>query len=168
MEFHALTRFSSFWRMLVKTRGHAVCVEVMWLFDPWCDFREVAWPCSDVTFGGVMWLRAGARTLHYITLHYITLHYIHTYVQSIFLIYIYYLYICILMYSSQKFFFHPIPEGTPSLWLITIFSPANCWCIVRLHIGHVRPRYVVYHGKVELSTAQTRLLTWHRSVEHGF
>ena len=47
--------------MLVKTRGHAVCVEVMWLFDTWCDFREVAWPCSDVTFGGVMWLRAGAR-----------------------------------------------------------------------------------------------------------
>ena len=62
MEFHALNRFSSFWRMLVKTRGHAFCVEVMWLFDTWCDFREVAWPCSDVTFGGVMWLRAGART----------------------------------------------------------------------------------------------------------
>ena len=51
--------------MLVKTRGHAVCVEVMWLFDTWCDFREVAWPCSDVTFGGVMWLRAGARTTFY-------------------------------------------------------------------------------------------------------
>ena len=62
MEFHAFTRFSSFWRMLVKTRGHAFCVEVMWLFDTWCDFREVAWPCSDVTFGGVMWLRAGARS----------------------------------------------------------------------------------------------------------
>ena len=64
MEFHAFTRFSSFWRMLVKTRGHAFCVEVMWLFDTWCDFREVAWPCSDVTFGGVMWLRAGARIFH--------------------------------------------------------------------------------------------------------
>ena len=67
MEFHTLTRFSSFWRMLVKTRGHAVCVEVMWLFDTWCDFREVAWPCSDVTFGGVMWLRAGARILWYVS-----------------------------------------------------------------------------------------------------
>ena len=62
MDFQTLTRFSSYCRMLVKTRGHAVCVEVMWLFDTWCDFREVAWPCSDVTFGGVMWLRAGART----------------------------------------------------------------------------------------------------------
>ena len=56
--------FFSSWSMLVKTRGHAVCVEVMWLFPTWCDFREVAWPCSDVTFGDVMWLRAAARTKH--------------------------------------------------------------------------------------------------------
>ena len=61
MYFQRVTRFSSSSRMLVKLRGHVVSVKVMWLFDSWCDFREVAWPCSDVTFGGMMWLRAGAR-----------------------------------------------------------------------------------------------------------
>ena len=37
--------------MLVKTRGHGVCVEVKCLFDTQCDFRELVWPCSDVIFG---------------------------------------------------------------------------------------------------------------------
>ena len=70
-EIPTLTNFFSSWSVLVKTRGHAVCVEVMWLFPTWCDFREVAWPCSDVTFGDVMWLRAAARTVPHTSMYWI-------------------------------------------------------------------------------------------------
>ena len=52
-------RYSPNCKIYIQILVTRVCVEVMWPLLEWCDFREALWPCKGMTFGGLVWVRAG-------------------------------------------------------------------------------------------------------------